>query len=308
MDKNALLVRIDPILLRCYKVKKSFRPPIELMQFSILLLHMILRRLLVENREQECTVVKRAVLDSVIQLRDAGRVEFFWFDVAEVFKEFLPAFSEEPRFVAAAPAERKQRSDYGRRVEKRGRGNPRKQMCDGGKYVAEVYDRSRTYHRSWILSTSNNSKFFRIVSRKELSSSITSWIHNEQKSGTSSSKLGNESAHPDNLYRFFLHTLRPRQLRPLLRFSRPQKDLQPLLDIIHQVFGSIRIIEQVLAHDELQWFSWWCGRFRVAVTIVGGSRTWCRIGGIVRWRVVEESGCEYFCGGDHSALGGGENL
>lgn len=204
---------------------------------------MVLRRLLVENREQECTVVKRAVLDSVIQLRDAGRVEFFGFDVAEVFKEFFPAFPKEPRFVATAPEEeRRQRSDCGQRVEKRGRGSRRKQICDGSRCVAEVYDRSRTYHRSWILSTSNNSKFFRIVARKELNSSMTSCSIVSKKAALPAVDEGT-NAHPDNLYGLFLHTLRPRQLRPLLRLSRPQKNLQPFLDIIHQVLCSIRIVE-----------------------------------------------------------------
>lgn len=48
-------------------------------------------------------MVQRAVLDGIIELRHARRVEFFGFHVAKVFEKFLPAFPEEPGFVAAAP-------------------------------------------------------------------------------------------------------------------------------------------------------------------------------------------------------------
>ena len=60
---------------------------------------------LVEDGEEEREVVEGAVLDGVVQLRDARWVEFFLLDVAEIFEQLLPAFAEEPRLVATAPGQ-----------------------------------------------------------------------------------------------------------------------------------------------------------------------------------------------------------
>ena len=58
----------------------------------------------VEDGKEERAVVERTVLDRVVEFRHARRIELFLLDVAEIFKQLLPAFAEEPRLVAAAPA------------------------------------------------------------------------------------------------------------------------------------------------------------------------------------------------------------
>ena len=55
----------------------------------------------------------------------------------------------------------------------------------------------------------------------------------------------------DDFNRLPLHALGPGELRPLLRFTRTEQDLETLLYIIHQVFSSIRIVQEILADDKL---------------------------------------------------------
>ena len=53
-----------------------------------------------------------------------------------------------------------------------------------------------------------------------------------------------------NLHRFLLHVLGPCELRPLLWFTRTEQGLETLLDIVHQIFGGIGIIQKILADNE----------------------------------------------------------
>ena len=57
--------------------------------------------------------------------------------------------------------------------------------------------------------------------------------------------------HLDNFHGLLLHALGPGKLRPLLGFTRAEQGLETLLDIIHQVFGGIRIVQEILADDKL---------------------------------------------------------
>lgn len=54
----------------------------------------------------------------------------------------------------------------------------------------------------------------------------------------------------DDFHRFLLHVLGPCKLRSLLWFTRTEQGLETLLNIVHQVFGSIGIIQEILADDE----------------------------------------------------------
>jgi len=55
----------------------------------------------------------------------------------------------------------------------------------------------------------------------------------------------------DDFNRLLLHALGPRKFGSLLWFPRAKQDLETLLDVIHQVFGGIGIVEKILANDEL---------------------------------------------------------
>ena len=60
-----------------------------------------------------------------------------------------------------------------------------------------------------------------------------------------------EIRHLDDFDRLLLHALGPGKLRPLLRFTRAEQDLETLLDIIHEVFRGIGVIQEIFADDEL---------------------------------------------------------
>lgn len=81
--------------------------------------------MLAEDGEQEGPVVQCTVLYSIIKLRNlgypvsirltrrsnfsthSGRVEFLLLDVAKIFEELFPSFTEKPRFVATTPVHRR---------------------------------------------------------------------------------------------------------------------------------------------------------------------------------------------------------
>ena len=50
-------------------------------------------------------MVQRAILDGVIQLGYAARVELLLLDVAEVLEQLLPTFPKQPRFVPTTPTD-----------------------------------------------------------------------------------------------------------------------------------------------------------------------------------------------------------
>ena len=131
--------------------------------------------------------------------------------------------------------------------------------------------------------------------------------------------------HRNNFYRLLLHALRPGQLGSFFRFARPQQDLQPLLDIVHEIFSGIGIVQQVLPYDEFRhlrggppacgWARPHESASRCAPRSIGG-----RTGGVIggcdgrraefasrRVRVVEGC-CEDFCGGDDTTFGGSIDL
>ena len=96
-------------------------------------------------------MVKSTILDSVVELGHARRVELLLLDVAKVFEQLLPAFPEQPRFVLAAP----RHYQYLR--------------C-----AKVVYAKNKTYHRSWSLSMPIFSQLRCMISRNEDNSSMTS--------------------------------------------------------------------------------------------------------------------------------------
>ena len=60
-----------------------------------------------------------------------------------------------------------------------------------------------------------------------------------------------EIRHLDDFNWLLLHALWPGKLRPLLWFTRAEQDLETFLDIIHQVFGGIGIVQEILANGEI---------------------------------------------------------
>jgi hypothetical protein len=62
-------------------------------------------------------------------------------------------------------------------------------------------------------------------------------------------------AYLEYFYGFFIHALWPNQLRPLFWLSRPQQNLQPFLNIVHEILSGIRVIQKVLPYDKLEGFS-----------------------------------------------------
>ena len=60
-----------------------------------------------------------------------------------------------------------------------------------------------------------------------------------------------EIGHLDDFDGFLLHALGPGKLRPFLRLTRAEQDLETLLDVIHQIFGGIGIVQEILADDKL---------------------------------------------------------
>ena len=120
-------------------------------------------------------------------------------------------------------------------------------------------DRRGTYHRSWIFSTSRVSKFLRMMSRKELRSSITSW-NVDNPISVIILFFRRTSTDLDHFHGLLLHALGPRQLRSFLRLAWPQQNLEAFLDIVHEVFGSVRVIQQVFANNKLERLSGRCSR------------------------------------------------
>ena len=55
----------------------------------------------------------------------------------------------------------------------------------------------------------------------------------------------------DDFDRFLLHALGPDELRAFLGFARTKQGLETLLDVVHQVFGGIGIVQEILADSKL---------------------------------------------------------
>jgi hypothetical protein len=110
----------------------------------------------------------------------------------------------------------------------------------------------------------------------------------------------------DDFDRFLLHTLRPSQLWALLRLSRSEEYLQSFLDIVHEVLGSIGVVKEVLANDQLQGLvglrgRWWEVLVDESVLSVRRNRRAARLR--IAWMLwVEERGGEDFCGGNDTPL------
>lgn len=59
--------------------------------------------------------------------------------------------------------------------------------------------------------------------------------------------------HFHHLDRLLVHAFRPSQLGSFLRLSGPQQDFESLLDVVHQILRSIRVVQQILADNEVEW-------------------------------------------------------
>ena len=79
-----LLIGVDPVLLRGDEVEEGFGTAIELVQFAVLLLVLLLGTALVEDGEQERTVMERAVFDGVVQFGDLTST-----DVSQIMKDHV---------------------------------------------------------------------------------------------------------------------------------------------------------------------------------------------------------------------------
>jgi hypothetical protein len=106
-----------------------------------------------------------------------------------------------------------------------------------GKPVAKSKGKGR-HHFSCTLSTSMVSKFRLMVSRKELSSSMTS-CERQVSQFYFVTTTYHRYTNFDNFHRLFIHALGPRKFWSFLRFSRSEQNLETLFHIIHKVLSSI---------------------------------------------------------------------
>lgn len=126
-----------------------------------------------------------------------------------------------------------------------------------------------------------------------------------------------EIRHLDDFDRLLLHALWPGKLRPLLWFARAEQDLETLLDIVHQIFCGIGIVQEILADDKLdrpllrskgEGF----GGISCAASIDGRSGRWAvawsrrtrRSVGGSRMDLIQQSCGKHLCGCDDAAFGG----
>ena len=60
----------------------------------------------------------------------------------------------------------------------------------------------------------------------------------------------------NHLSRFFLEPLRPCELRSSRCFTRAEQCFESLLYVIHEVFGRVGVIEEILSNDEIHMALW----------------------------------------------------
>jgi hypothetical protein len=120
--------------------------------------------MLVENCKEECTMMKRAIFDCVVELRHLERGQRSW-----IHRKTKLARDGSNFFCSTS---QKSSNSFSHRSRKSQGSSPQHLRANKRKALTET---ESNHHRSWILSTSIVSKFLRMMPRNELRSSMTSY-------------------------------------------------------------------------------------------------------------------------------------